>query len=72
MDDIEHALLRCSKIMPGADFVIETLKSEIPDFTLERIKFLDFRPEDLLIPTYLTARDIVATQDSRFCTKNFS
>ena len=61
MDDIEHALLRCSKIKPGADFLLETLKSEIPDFTLERIKYLDFRSKDLLIPTYLTARDIVAT-----------
>ena len=47
MDDIEHALLRCSKIKPGADFLLETLKSEIPDFTLERIKYLDFRSEDL-------------------------
>ena len=61
VDDIEHALLRCSKIKPGADFLLETLKSEIPDFTLECIKYLDFRSEDLLIPTYLTARDIVAT-----------
>ena len=61
VDDIEHALLRCSKIKPGADFLLETLKLEIPDFTLERIKYLDFRSEDLLIPTYLTARDIVAT-----------
>ena len=60
-DDIEYALLRCSKIKPGADFLLETLKSEIPDFTLERIKYLDFRSEDLLVPTYLTARDIVAT-----------
>ena len=60
-DDIEYALLRCSKIKPGADFLLETLKSEIPDFTLERIIYLDFRSEDLLVPTYLTARDIVAT-----------
>ena len=41
VDDIEHALLRCNKIKPGADFLLETetLKSEIPDLTLEHIKF---------------------------------
>ena len=69
VDDIEHALLRCSKIKPGADFLLETLKSEIPDFTLERIKYLDFRSEDLLIPTYLTARDIVATLEFQILRK---
>ena len=51
LDGIEHALLRCNKIKPGADFLLETLKSEIPDLTFERIKYLDFRCEDLLVPT---------------------
>ena len=72
VDDIEHALLRCSKIKPGADFLLEILKSEIPDLTLERIKYLDFRSEDLLVPTYLTAATLSQLWNSRFCTKNFS
>ena len=55
VDDIEHALPRCSKAKSGADYLLETLKSEIPDFTLEHIKYLDFRSKDLLIPTYLTS-----------------
>ena len=29
--------------------------AEIPDSTLECIKFLDYSSEDLLVPTYLTA-----------------
>ena len=37
VDGIEHALLKCSKIKPGADFLLETLKSVIPDLTTERI-----------------------------------
>ena len=65
-------IIRYCKIKPRADFSLETLKLEIPDLTLECIKYLDFRSEDLLIPTYITARDIVATLDSKFCTKNFS
>ena len=72
VDDIEHALLRCSKIKPGADFLLETLKLEIPDLTLERIKYLDFRSEDLLVPTYLTAATLSQFWNSRFCTRNFS
>ena len=50
VDDIEHALLKCSKSL----FLLETLKSEIPDLTFEHKKYLDFRCEDLLVPTYLT------------------
>ena len=72
LDDIEHALLRCSKIKPGADFLLKTLKSEIPDLTLERIKYLDFRTEDLLVPTYLTAATLSQLWISRICSRNFS
>ena len=62
MDDIEHALLRCNKIKPGADFLLETLTSEIPDLTLERIKYLDFRCEHFG-PSLLNSSETVATQD---------
>ena len=72
MDDIEHALLRCNKIKPGADLLLKSLKSEIPDLTLDRIKYLDFRSEDLLVPTYLTAATLSQLWISRFCTRNFS
>ena len=72
LDDIEHALLRCSKVKPGADFLLKTLKLEIPDLTLERIKYLDFRTEDLLVPTYLTAATLSQLWISRTCTRNFS
>ena len=72
VDGIEHALLRCNKIKPGADFLLETLKSEIPDLTFERIKYLDFRCEDLLVPTYLTAATLSQLWISRYCTRNFS
>ena len=41
-DNSEHALLTCSYIKVGADNL-----QEIPDMTLERTKFLDFRSEDL-------------------------
>ena len=72
LDDVEHALLRCKKIKPGADFLLETLRSEIPDLTFERIKYLDFRTEDLLVPTYLTAATLSQLWISRLCTRNFS
>ena len=48
-DNSEQALLTCFHIKVGA------LKQEIPDITLERIKFLDFRSEDLYPMTFLTA-----------------
>ena len=47
-------------------------KSEIPDLTTERIMYLDFRCEDLLVPTYLTAATLSQLWISRFCTRNFS
>ena len=72
LDDVEHALLRCNKIKSGADFLLETLRSEIPDITFERIKYLDFRTEDLLVPTYLTAATLSQLWNSRFSTRNFS
>ena len=72
LDDIEHALLRCNKIKPVADLLLKTLKSEIPDLTLDRIKYLDFRSEDLLVPTYLTAATLSQLWISRFSTRNFS
>ena len=65
--------LGCDKIKPGADFLLETLKFEIPDLTLERIKYLvDFRCEDLLVPTYLTAATLSQLWISRYYTRNFS
>ena len=72
LDDFEHALLRCKKKQSGADFLLETLRSEIPDLTFERIKYLDFRTEDLLVPTYLTAATLSQLWISRLCTRNFS
>ena len=72
LDDVEHALLRCNKIKPVADLLLKTLKSEIPDLTLDRIKYLDFRSEDLLVPTYLTAATLSQLWISRLCTRNFS
>ena len=54
-DNSEHALLTCSYIKVGADNLLLALKQEIPDMTLERIKFLDFRSEDLYPMTFLTA-----------------
>ena len=45
---------------------------DIPDLTLERIKYLDFRTEDLLVPTYLTAATLSQLWISRTCTRNFS
>ena len=54
-DNSEHALLTCSYIKVGADNLLLALKQEIPDITLERIKFLDFRSEDLYPMTFLTA-----------------
>ena len=66
------ASINCNKIKPGADFLLETLKSEIPDLTIERIMYLDFRCEDLLVPTYLTAATLSQLWISRFCTRNFS
>ena len=54
-DNSEHALLTCSYIKVGADNLLLALRQEIPDMTLERIKFLDFRSEDLYPMTFLTA-----------------
>ena len=54
-DNSEHALLTCSYIKVGADNLLLALQQEIPDMTLERIKFLDFRSDDLYPVTFLTA-----------------
>ena len=54
-DNSEHALLTCSYIKVGADNLLLALRQEIPDMTLERIKFLDFRSDDLYPVTFLTA-----------------
>ena len=54
-DNSEHALLTCSYIKVGADNLLLALQQEIPDMTLERIKFLDFRSDDLYPLTFLTA-----------------
>ena len=54
-DNSEHALPTCSYTKVGADNLLLALKQEIPDMTLERIKFLDFRSDDLYPTTFLTA-----------------
>ena len=54
-DNSEHALLTCSYTKVGADNLLLALQQEIPDMTLERIKFLDFRSDDLYPLTFLTA-----------------
>ena len=51
----EHALLTCSYIRVGAENLLLALQHKDPTMTLERIKFLDFRSEDLYRMTFLTA-----------------
>ena len=51
----EHALLTCNYIKVGADNLLLALQQEINYMTLERIKFLNFRSEDLYPMTFLTA-----------------
>ena len=51
----EHALLTCSYIRVGSENLLLALQQEDPTMTLERIKFLDFRSEDLYPMTFLTA-----------------
>ena len=65
IDSLEHALLKCSTIRPGTEFLLEALKSEIPDITLKHIRYLDFQSEDLLAPTYLTAATLLQIWSSR-------
>ena len=60
IDSLKHALLKCSTIRPATEFLLEALKSEIPDITLESIRYLDFQSEDLLAPTYLTEATLLA------------
>ena len=71
-DNSEHALLTCSFIKVGADNLLLALKQEIPDMPLERIKFLDFRSEDLYPMTFLTASILeqlwIARVDKKSCT----
>ena len=54
-DDARHALLTCSFVKVGAENLLLALKHVDPTMTLERIKFLDFRSEDLYPLTFLTA-----------------
>ena len=56
-DSSEHALLTCSyiRIRIRAENLLLALQHEDPTMTLERIKFLDFRSEDLYPMTFLTA-----------------
>ena len=54
-DNSEHDLLTCSYVKVGADNLLLALQQEIPDMTLERIKFLDFRSEDPYPMIFLTA-----------------
>merc|ERR1712013_427043 len=54
-DTSEHALITCSYIRVGSETLLLALQQEDPTMTLERIKFLDFRSEDLYPMTFLTA-----------------
>ena len=54
-DSSEHALLTCSYVRVGSENLLLALQQEDPTMTLERIKFLDFRSEDLYPMTFLTA-----------------
>ena len=54
-DDAGHALPTCSFVKVGAENLLLALKHVDPTMTLERIKFLDFRSEDLYPLTFLTA-----------------
>ena len=54
-DNSEHALLTCSYIRVGAENLLLALQHKDPTMTLERIRFLDFRSEDLYPMTFLTA-----------------
>ena len=54
-DEAEHALLTRSYISVGAENLLLALKYGDPTMTLERIKCLDFRFEDLYPMTPLTA-----------------
>ena len=72
IDSLEHALLKCSTIRPGAEFLLEALKSAIPDMTMERIRYLDFQCDDLLAPTYLTAATLLQLWSSRSSARRLS
>ena len=64
-DTSEHALLTCSYIRVGSENLLLALQQEDPTMTLERIKFLDFRSEDLYPMTFLTASILVQLWTSR-------
>ena len=72
IDSLEHALLKCSTIRTGGEFLLEALKSAIPDMTMERIRYLDFQCDDLLAPTYLTAATLLQLWSSRSSTRRLS
>ena len=46
--------------------LLKTLKSEISDLTLDCVRHLDFRSEDLLVLTYLTAATLSQLLNYRF------
>ena len=54
-DTSEHALLTCSYIRVGSENLLLALQHEDPTMTLERVKFLDFRYDDLYPMIFLTA-----------------
>ena len=63
-DISEHALLTCY-IRVGAENLLLALQHQDPTMTLERIKFLDFRSEDLYPMIFLTASILVQLWTSR-------
>ena len=64
-DTSEHALLTCSYIRVGSENLLLALQHEDPTMTLERIKFLDFRSEDLYPMTFLTVSILEQLWSSR-------
>ena len=54
-DTLLHALLLCHHIRPAADFLLSTIRSEIPDITPTRVLMLDFGTNELLPLLYLSA-----------------
>ena len=54
-DNSEHSLLTCSYIRVGAENLLLALQHGDTTMALERIRFIDFRSEDLNPMAYLTA-----------------
>ena len=69
IDSLKHALLKRSTIRPGAELLLEALKSEIPDMTLEAIRY---QSEDILAPMYFTIPTLSQFWSSRSSARRLS